>query len=145
MRAEKLWRLEEPTWNPPCLSFLIERHGQTVMGSSRATVYKWQVDLQSLTAEVIEQKRRQLYPMDKRLDVKPIAEELAKAIIGGIPDERLKVTKVGNVQLVMGKIIPATNKQTTSGRRRRLRAELNALLKPHGWQAIRPNVYSRQC
>jgi hypothetical protein len=60
-----------------------------VMGSSRATVYKWQVDLQSLTAEVIEQKRRQLYPMDKRLNVKPIAEELVKAIIGGIPDERL--------------------------------------------------------
>ena len=145
MRAEKLWRLEEPTWNPPCLSFVIERHGQTVMGSSRATVYKWQVDLQSLTAKVIEQKRRQLYPMAKRLDVKSIAEELVKAIVDGIPDERLKVKGDGNVQLVMGKIIRATNQQTTTGRRRRLRGQLDTLLKPHGWQALRPNVYSRQC
>jgi hypothetical protein len=124
---------------------LIERHGQTVKGSSRATVYKWQIDLQTLTAWIIECKHRQLYPMAKRLDVKPIAEDLVKAIIGGIPDERLKVTNDGNVQLVMGKIIPATNEQTTTGRRRRLRGQLNALLEPHGWQALRPNVYSRQC
>jgi hypothetical protein len=144
MRADKLWRLEEPTWNPPCLSFLIERHGQTAMGSSRATVYKWQVDIQSLTAEVIEQKRRQIYPMAKRLNVKPIAEELAKAIVGGTPDERLKSTNDGKVRLDVGKIIPATNKQTTLGRRRRLRRELSALLKPHGWTEIRANVYARQ-
>lgn len=40
MLSEKLiGRMETPSWEPPNLYFAIERHGQTVNGSSRATVY----------------------------------------------------------------------------------------------------------
>src|SRR5690348_6585826 len=39
MTGEKLLgRMEEVFWEPPVLSFIVERHGRTVMGSSRATL-----------------------------------------------------------------------------------------------------------
>jgi hypothetical protein len=34
-------------------------------------------------------------------------------------------------------------KQTVSGRRKRLRVALDALLREKGWQAVRQDVYSR--
>ena len=40
MQAAKLWPIEDPVWSPPVLKFSIERHGETVMGSSRATAGK---------------------------------------------------------------------------------------------------------
>ena len=141
MRAEKLWRIEEPSWAPPILEFSIERHGQTVNGSSRATVYRWSVNLETGEAGIIGEKRRQIYAMDKRLDVKPIAQSLADAIIAGKPDARIIINKDGSVRLKIGEIIPATYKETTAARRNRLRARLSTILDPHGWKELRANVY----
>jgi len=142
MRMDKLHRMEEPKWVPPMLTFLIERHGATVMGSSRAAVHVWALDLETLTATVAEDGRRQLYPMDKQLDVKPLAQNLADAITNGDPDPRLKWARDGSVKVNIGEVIPATNKQTTAGRRRRLRDELSRLLWDQGWKSVRPNVYT---
>jgi hypothetical protein len=141
MRAEKLWRIEELEWVPPILKFSIERHGQTVNGSSRATVYRWSVNLETGEAGIIGEKRRQIYAMDKRLDVKPIAQSLADAIIAGKPDARIIVNKDGSVRLKIADIIPATYKETTSARRSRLRVRLSTILAPHGWKELRANVY----
>jgi hypothetical protein len=52
MEAHKLSRMENPIWNPPVLTFRIERHGGTVLGSSRAVVQEWTVDLERLTADL---------------------------------------------------------------------------------------------
>jgi hypothetical protein len=144
MRAEKLWRIEEPSWIPPILEFSIERHGQTVNGSSRATVYRWSVNLETGEACIIGEKRRQLYPMDKRLNVKPIAQSLADAIIAGKQDARITINKDGSVRLKIADIIPETNLQTTSARRKRLRAQLSMILASHGWKELRANVYYQQ-
>jgi hypothetical protein len=38
-----LGRIEDVTWGPPTLTFTIERHGGTVMGSSRAELQHWEV------------------------------------------------------------------------------------------------------
>ena len=124
------------------LLFDIERHGATVNGSSRATVYTWAIDSSSGQATVGGEKHRQLYAMDQRLDVKPIAASLAEAIITGRTDERLKIANNGSVRLQIGSIIPETVKQTTAARRGRCR-ELDALLKPHGWVSTTSNVYAR--
>lgn len=44
MDASKLeGRMEKVTWTPPVLTFTIERHGETVMGSSRSRLYRWTV------------------------------------------------------------------------------------------------------
>jgi hypothetical protein len=143
MKADKLHRIETPSWNPPFLEFSIERHGQTVNGSSRATLYRWRVNLEKCTADIIDEKRTQLYPMDKRLDVKPIAESLADAIIHGRQDGRIIIGKDGSLRLKIGEIVPETNQQTTAARRKRLRIHLLTLLAPHGWKERRANVYYR--
>src|SRR5262245_41209440 len=51
MTAEKLHRAEGLAWYPPCLTFLIERHGRTVLGSTRAELHQWTVDLDWETAK----------------------------------------------------------------------------------------------
>ena len=123
--------------------FSIERHGTTSLGSTRAAVHKWRLDLLDLTASVSAQSHRQLSPMDKKLDVRPIAEKLAKAISEGKTDQHMTITCEGRVRLDIAEIIPETNKQTTAGRRKRLRQELNARLEPLGWKPLRPNVYEK--
>ena len=141
LEAYKLHRIEDPTWTPPFLEFLIERHGQTVLGSSRATVHRWRIDVERASASIVDQRIRQLYPADKRLDVGPIAQSLADQIVNGRSDPRIVVGQDGTVRLKIGEIIPETVKETTQHRRKRLRTHLNLLLAQHGWQQVRPNVY----
>ncbi len=74
--AYKLVRAESLEWHPPFLTFTIERQGGTVLGSSRAELYKWHVNVETGEAEAGVSGRRQLYPMDKRLDTQAIAVEL---------------------------------------------------------------------
>jgi hypothetical protein len=45
-------RMEKPIWNPPILTFRIERHGAAALGSSRAEVQEWTVDLERMTTTV---------------------------------------------------------------------------------------------
>lgn len=142
MRGDKLWRLEDPKWISPFLDFSIERHGQTVNGSSRATLYRWRINVQDSTAEIIDEKRRQLYALDRRLDLKALAKEVADIIINGKEDLRVKAGKGGAVRLNIAEIIPETNKQTTSARRKRFRKQLNEILEPLGWKELRANTYA---
>jgi hypothetical protein len=138
MTADKLRRVETFAWAPPLLTFTIERHGAYVNGSTRASVQHWQVNVEQGTAELTGEKRRQLDPMDKRLNVRPIAEALADAIERGEYDGRFHVSKTGNVRLNIGKLIPHTNNQTTSSRRKRLRAALTQTLTERGWKGPIP-------
>lgn len=139
-----LRRIETPTWEPPCLRFDIERHGTTVYGSSRGTVYSWCVDVVMGVAVIECEQRRQLDAIDARLNVKAIAVELARAIVSGKSDERLKVQCDGSIMLMMSKIIETTNKQTTTGRRRRFKDALRAALGDSDWEMIRNRVYKRK-
>lgn len=78
MKPEKLYRMESPAWYPPHLEFLIERHGGTVLGSSRATVYRWRVNVAECSAEIVGETHRQLHAMSKRLNVKPLRKKSRK-------------------------------------------------------------------
>jgi hypothetical protein len=126
-------RVEHMEWNPPLLSFHIERHGATVMGSTRAEIQQWEVDVGKGTATLVGFGMRQLYPMDQRLNVRPIADEIAAIIVSGKEDERVR-RKGKTVTVLTGKIIPATNRQTTAARRKRLAQELERLLIAKGWR-----------
>jgi hypothetical protein len=143
MQAYKLKRIEEPFWDPPHLTFWIERHGETVLGSTNATVHRWCLDLDDLKASIVTEKRRRVRAVDKRLDVKAIAAKVAEAIIAGRTDERFAMLSDGKLKIEIGRIIPETVAKTTAGRRRKFRKELTALLKGHGWLEVRHNVYSR--
>lgn len=145
MTADKLWRMESPTWEPPHLRFVIERHGaMRGGGSGRAELHTWEVDVERRAATLTNEGRRQIVPMDARFDVRPIVAELVEAILVGNNDQRLKWNADGiTVQLIPEAIVPATNQQTTAARRKRLRACLTEALAPHGWIQVRPNVFTK--
>jgi hypothetical protein len=135
MAAYKLrGRTEEMQWKPPTLSFNIERHGAMVHGSSRAEIQQWSIDLDRKIAELAALRQRQKLPMDKRLDVKPLAAEIAAFINAGREDQRLKWYGADCVRVATSKVIPTTNTQTTSSRRKRFAGELESVLVPSGWR-----------
>jgi hypothetical protein len=86
---DKLWRAKKLQWNPPILSFDLERHGQTVKGSKLASVHTWTVDLDNRTARYAQSRTRQVRPSAPPLGMQSIGEELAQLIRGRREDERL--------------------------------------------------------
>lgn len=123
MRAEKLYRLESPAWEPPVLSFQIERHGGTVMGSTRAEVQHWAVHTETSSAELVRNTRRQLHSMATRWNADSLAAELAEAIRNGKDHAKLSWRKKGTVALT-GNSVPDGFKQTVAGRKKRLKAAI---------------------
>jgi hypothetical protein len=123
MRAEKLYRLESPTWTPPVLTFQIERHGGTVMGSTRAEVQHWEVHTDIGSAELIRSTRRQLHSMATKWSAESLATELAEAIRNSKDHAKLNWRKKGTVALT-GDSVPDGFKQTVAGRKKRLKAAL---------------------
>jgi hypothetical protein len=119
--------------NPPELSFNIERHGGIGKGSTRAEVQTWQVNLDRKVANLLDTQKRQKFPMAKPLKVEPIADEIAALIVKGQEDKRIKWDGASRVRVIVGNIIPSTNKQTTHGRRKRFSKELERCLAPCGW------------
>ena len=141
MAGYKLFRrMENVRWEPPCLIFQIERHGATVLGSTRADLYTWAVDLDRYTAEIIGKNRRQLYPTAKPIRVKPIAEDVGDRICKRKDDPRLTWIEPGRkVRVTMKRCFPeGACKMTTENRTRNLRKALNAYLNPLGWQQESP-------
>jgi hypothetical protein len=143
--AKHFRRIENVTWNPPLLSFTIERHGGTVLGSTRATLQEWAVDVDKKTVTCVEARRRQLGPMAARLDISPIAEEIVAQVVNGQQDHRLKWYADDRVRILVSHVLPngSAVKQTLAARRRRLRAEVRRRLADYGWQERGVNVYER--
>ena len=145
MAASKLsGRAEQFYWEPPVLSFCIERHGAIVKGgSSRAEVQGWMVNLESATASCSVAGFKQEHPARKPLDVKTIAARILESILKSEEDPRLKWQGLSRVTVSIGQAIPAdAPKQTVNGRRKRFRKELERILEPHGW---RPTATGTQC
>src|SRR6266852_6527840 len=91
MHAGKLARMETVRWDPPVLSFTIERHGAMGVGSTRAERKDWRVDLDRKTAQCERSRSyRQALPRADGVRIEPIARELAYSIIAGRVDQRLK-------------------------------------------------------
>lgn len=147
MEASKTYRMENVFWNPPILVFNIERHGGIVQGgSTRAEIQQWAINVETKSLSGGGTGRyRQIYPMAPRLNIKPIAKEIADLILNKQEDDRLKWNKDGSVRVRIAKIIPDDSgfKQTVEGRIRRFRTELEALLKATGsWHKLSTNVYT---
>lgn len=147
MKGEKLLRrTANMNWQPPRLTFEIERHGATVQGSSRAEIQTWDVDVDKGTAIPSSDFRyRQLRPREAAVDVRPIATEIVALILAGKEDPRIKWRSATRVQVLMGKILPKASvvKQTLAGRRRRLRDAMDEALAPYGWKRINAHTYEK--
>lgn len=142
MQAYKLSRAERLSWRSPCLSFEIERHGGTVLGSKRAELQHWTVDLETLKATYTEGKYRQLTPAAPRLDVRPLAKAVCDAVQQG-PETDAELVRNGTVvwqeptQLTIKPSLLIDNggfRQTIESRRKRLRNELIKQMSTLGWR-----------
>ncbi len=139
MLPEKLLgRMEKIEWKPPILTFVVERHGATVMGSVYADLQDWQVNVAECTATLAEGKKRLLGAKQPPLKVEPLVTEIVELIAKCQEDDRLKWAK-GNqrVQIQIGKIIPDdVAPQTLQGRRRRFSKLLEQTLAEMGWKKV---------
>ena len=130
-------RMEFVTWQPPVLSFSIERHGAAAYGSVCGEVQSWDVHIERGHAILREDRttRRQIRLKRARLRVGPIALEVATLIKDGKEDPRLYWRSPNEATIKIGKVIPDDCPQwTLSGRRRRFRAALELELQQVGWR-----------
>jgi len=139
-------RMESIHWQPPILTFVIERHGGTVCGSTRAELQHWEVDVERVAASIVETGQRQVAPMARRVSGTPVAQEIAEAGVRGKSDERLRWLSHDDVHVVTSRVFPTTSgcKRTVEGRRKRLANQVAEILAEHGWESIGQNRFRRQ-
>lgn len=132
-------RMENAEWNPPIFRFQIERHGGLMMGSSRAEVQIWQVDLDNMTADIIAVGHRQIRPMAPRIYINPIVAETVDAILNRKSHDRIKWINDNEVRVLTCEIFPARSavQRTLDDRRSRFRAGLSNELAQVGWRCQR--------
>ncbi len=131
MSREKLLdRVEQPSWQPPRLEFAIERHGRTVMGSTYADVYLWQLDFDRRTATTAETgpKQRRIGKVQRPLDVKSVARRVSEAVKNGMKKPWLKWRNAERLRIMVGELPELADgsavAQTLTARRRRFRKAL---------------------
>jgi excisionase family DNA binding protein len=139
MEGHKLpGRVKEVSWTPPKLAFSIERHGGTVMGSSRAELQHWEVDLEKRTATLTKTGHRQLRPMARRIYTRPLVDRILAAIRSGGQDQVVSRHDDGTISLNTRLIFPdgSAFRMTLEGRRKRLREAVAGVLLEEGWERL---------
>jgi hypothetical protein len=147
MQGNKLkGRMESAVWNPPILEFDLERHGATVNGSIFAGVQHWAINVETGEASLEGERQRQVGTKDKRLKLDPLVDEINAAILEHSRDPRLKWNGDQKVRILIESVIPATNPQTTSARRKRFWNALEERVKPSGWIRLsnRSSFFTKQ-
>jgi hypothetical protein len=142
-------RMEAVKWEPPILTFEIERHGGTVLGSVQAEVQCWTVDVEQGSATVGFSPRKRLVGVRRKpLKVGPIADEIVKLVIAGKEVSRLKWYGPTKVRVLPDKILPlglTIPKETLQGRRKRLGKAIEDGLASHGWKKVSSqHTYERE-
>lgn len=151
MTANKLYRVCDLSWDPPHLSFRIERHGGAVAGNSKiGEIQAWSLDLDKNTKSWSPGGYRLLRPREPRVDAGSLAKEICEKIVSRHPHRALKYLPAGEVKVSTPQIpglgrtgangLPLA-KQTVGGRRRRFMRKLEELLSAQGWKKVRPGVF----
>ena len=133
-------------WDPPSLTFIIERHGGFVQGSSRAEIQSWVVDVQSFCAEHTVSSAKQMRPASPRINMAQIVARLIAAISEETEDPWIKLLHEDRSQfkLNIAQIIPDQGPTKTVGaRRKRLNRDLERELSAAGWRQEKPNHYKK--
>jgi len=122
---------------------MIERHGGLRLGSSRADLHSWVLNVDQKTAEVTQAGTKQVRPRQPNMDVHPIAQAIVHLILGHHKDERLQWFPDGHVRILIEKILPelSASQQTLKERRKRFRKAIEAPLREAGWEPRGLYVY----
>ena len=146
MEAYKLLnRMEAVAWNTPILSFRIERHGGTVMGSTRAEIQHWHVDVELGTANLGKIGWRQDRPQQEGFPVRKAAAEITEAIRNGQKHYRVQWDGPNKVKLMTTKLFPEGSgyRRTVEGQRKRFRSYVAASLIADGWKRLGNDHFER--
>jgi hypothetical protein len=114
-----------------CINFSIERHGRTTMGSPYADVHQWVVDLTARTACIAGITPRLIGKRSQPIDVAAVVT----TILNALKDEDATIvdrTKDGRLRIKIEAVIPVGVKETTQGRKKRIREALNEALAHEG-------------
>lgn len=139
MAEHKIDRAEDLRWAPPVLTFEIERHGGTVLGSTRAEIQRWDIDIEAGTATFDDTGYRQIRPTSKRWYPKDDAVKISAAILEDRSEPFLAWRSDRSAVRVLTREVlpdPGGPKETRAGRTRRLYAALAEHLEPHGWHRV---------
>jgi hypothetical protein len=147
MKPDKLERMEQVSWNPPILSFDIERHGGIVKGSVSAEVQRWSINVERQTASCTTRRGRVVGKRAPRLAIEPLVDRVVQRIEGREDDEWLRWLSDSRVRVLIGNIILNDGpQQTVAGRRKRFGKCLGQALKQRGWGKVSgtsPHTYQR--
>src|SRR5690349_20474528 len=126
--------MEQPEWKPPVLTFLIERHGATRIGSSRAERHKWTINVETKEAHCAAAGYRQVFKRDQPFHADEEVEEVVDLILKGSDDPGLKWSADrSTVRVLIGEWVDANNARTKQGRSHRFRKALKDGLARVGW------------
>jgi hypothetical protein len=144
--ASKLGRAEDIMWDPPNITFLIERHGAMSGGSNRAQLYRWTVNVETGTANGGAAGFRQIVPQDKPLNTKAIAVELREIIEKEADDPRVAYRNADRTEfkLIIADVFTANSKQTLTSRRKRFRGQFDEQLAEIGWEPSGRYIYRKK-
>ena len=140
---EKLFRpfhfkdMIDVTWKYPILQFKME-YPLEYLNSKYVLVQQWEINIGTKQHELISERKRMRVPNQPRLDVKPIAAEVASKIKNKQEDFRLKWYEDGSVKVLTNKIIPKNSgyNRTVEGRRNRFYQSLADHLQDTGWKSV---------
>lgn len=135
-------RAEQLKWDPPNFVFVIERHGQTALGSIWGGLHTWTVNLTENKADYFLSGKRQVNPKAKSItkkDMQIMAESIADKIEADIPDPCITWLKTKPVATVTLNIVfpsSAHRKRTVQGLRTRFSSVLFTEMKNRGWEYV---------
>lgn len=143
--ARRLDRIVNVRWHSPNLTFEIERHGQTMLGSTMADVHTWEVNTEEAGANLVGSRVRRVMAQDEPFKPVLVVQELKDSIVKGRKDFRLEYKNAQKtlVKILVGKVVTASNKQTLVGRRKRFRAEMQKQMAEIGWKEKSVHLYER--
>lgn len=109
------------------------------MGSTRAEMQTWTVNVESMTAECSGGRVRQIVPTAPRFKVDPLADEVVAKVVASLDDPDLKWLD-GRIKarVLVGRIVPGEGvcKETLAGRRKRFGKALRERMAAAGWQVV---------
>lgn len=135
MNSGKLDRREDMSWDPPNLSFRIERHGGMAFGSTRAELQRWTANLDTGEVRCSADGYRQLRERAAVFKHDQVASELLSSVAMGRGGEGINFLSPSRVEVTLKAFLPPGAKETMNGRRRRLKQAIIQQAKRIGWSS----------
>ena len=138
--------MEVPAWNPPLLSFVIERPGGVIWsGPTPPELQEWVVDTETLWAKPFKNSYREVRLRAPSFHAKPAVDAVIALVEAQSDDRNLEWSKERDkVTILVRKIVPRGSSKTVEGRIARFRAVLEDEMAALGWTETSSFTFQRE-